>query len=135
MVLYGGHIVAAGTALTDDGRRAFGAVSADNGSTWEFSWLPADRSSAVQDLAATAEGVVAVGWHGVPGAGDSVAWTSENGLNWQRHAPSQGSLDGDGAQWLGAVAVSGGQVVALGRSTTYSADHLTLWRSTLTSSR
>ncbi|AWS46678.1 hypothetical protein DKM19_40680 [Streptosporangium sp. 'caverna'] len=136
VVLYGGHIVAAGTALTEEGRRAFGAVSADNGSTWEFSWLPADRSSAVQDLAATAEGVVAVGWHGVPGAGDSVAWTSENGLNWQRHAPSQGSLDGDGSQWLGAVAVSsGGQVVALGRSTTYSADHLTLWRSTLTSSR
>ena len=90
VVLYGGHIVAAGTALTEDGRRAFGAASADNGSTWEFSlWLPADGSSAVQDLAATAEGVVAVGWHGVPGAGDSVAWTSEDGLNWQRHAPAR----------------------------------------------
>jgi hypothetical protein len=135
VVLHGGHIVAAGTALTEDGRRAFGAVSDDNGSTWAFSWLPADRSSAVQDLAATAEGVVAVGWHGVPGAGDGVAWTSEDGLTWQRHAPSQGSLDGDGAQWLGAVAVSDAQVVALGRSTTYNADHLTLWRSTLTSSR
>ncbi|MFF5206836.1 hypothetical protein [Streptosporangium sp. NPDC000396] len=135
VVLYGGHIVVAGTAQTENGRRAFGAVSDDNGSTWEFSWFPADQASAVQDLAAAEEGVVAVGWHGVPGEGDSVAWTSENGLTWQRHAPTQGSLGGDGAQWLGAVAVSGGQVVALGRSTTYNADHLTLWRSTLTSAR
>ncbi len=135
VVLYGGYVVAAGTARTEDGTKAFGAVSDDNGASWEFSWFPADRASAVQDLAATPEGVVAVGWHGVPGAGDSAAWTSEDGLKWQRHTPSQGGLDGDGAQWLGAVAVSGGQVVALGRSTTYSADHLTLWRSTLTSSR
>ncbi|GAA2889839.1 hypothetical protein GCM10010517_53990 [Streptosporangium fragile] len=135
VVLYGGHIVAAGTAVTEEGRRAFGAISADNGATWEFSWFPADEASAVQDLAAVPEGVVAVGWHGAPGEGDSVAWTSEDGLTWQRHAPGQDALEGDGAQWLGAVAVSGTQVVALGRSTTYSADHLTLWRSTLTSSR
>ncbi|GAA4230037.1 hypothetical protein GCM10023075_38840 [Streptosporangium album] len=131
-VLYGGHIVAAGTAQTGDGLRAFSAVSDDNGSTWEFSWFPADGAAAVQDLAATAEGVVAVGWQGRPGEGDSVAWTSEDGLSWQPHTPAQG---GDGAQWLGAVAISGGQVVALGRSTTYSADHLTLWRSTLTAAR
>ncbi|MFF5247499.1 hypothetical protein ACFY3V_24700 [Streptosporangium sp. NPDC000095] len=135
VVLYGGYVVAAGTAQTEEGRKAFGAVSDDNGASWEFSWFPTDRASAVQDLAATPEGVVAVGWHGVAGAGDSAAWTSEDGLNWQRHTPSQGSLDGEGTQWLGAVAVSGAQVVALGRSTTYSADHLTLWRSTLTSSR
>ncbi|MFJ2028951.1 hypothetical protein [Streptosporangium sp. NPDC087985] len=135
VVLHGGHIVAAGTAQTGDGLRAFGAVSADNGSTWEFSWFPADGAAAVQDLAATTEGVVAVGWQGLPGEGDSVAWTSEDGRAWQPHTPTQGSLGGDGAQWLGAVAVSGGQVVALGRSTTYNADHLTLWRSTLTTAR
>lgn len=132
VVLHGGTVVATGTARTDDGQRAFGAVSDDNGSTWEFSWLPADRAAAVHDLAATAEGVVAVGWQGVPGEGDSVAWTSEDGLTWQRHTPTQGSLGGEGTQWLGAVAVFGGRVVALGRSTTYDADHLTLWRSTLT---
>ncbi|MDP9865188.1 MULTISPECIES: hypothetical protein [Streptosporangium] len=135
VVLYGGHIVAAGTARTGDGLRAFGAVSADNGSTWEFSWFPAEEAAAVQDLAATEAGVVAVGWQGLPGEGDSVAWTSEDGLGWQRHAPTQGSLAGDGAQRLGAVAVSGDQVVALGRSTTYNADHLTLWRSTLAAAR
>ncbi|ACZ91046.1 hypothetical protein [Streptosporangium roseum] len=135
VVLHGGHVVAAGTARTGDGLRAFGAVSADNGTTWEFTWLPADQAAAVQDLAATEEGVVAVGWQGPPGEGDSVAWTSEDGLDWQRHTPTQGSLSGDGAQWLGAVAVAGGQVVALGRSTTYDADHLTLWRSTLTPAR
>ncbi|MFD8560011.1 hypothetical protein ACFV1N_22260 [Streptosporangium canum] len=135
VVLHGGHVVAAGTARTGDGLRAFGAVSADNGTTWEFSWLPADQAAAVQDLAATEEGVVAVGWQGLPGEGDSVAWTSEDGLDWQRHTPTQDSLGGDGAQWLGAVAVAGGQVVALGRSTTYDADHLTLWRSTLTAAR
>lgn len=132
VVLYGGHIVAAGTAQTGDGLRAFGAVSDDNGLTWEFSWIPAEGTAAVQDLAATAEGVVAVGWQGRPGEGDSVAWTSEDGLSWQPHTPAQG---GDGAQRLGAVAISGGQVVALGRSTTYNADHLTLWRSTLTAAR
>ncbi|MBB2913524.1 hypothetical protein FHS43_004828 [Streptosporangium becharense] len=135
VVLHGGHIVAAGTAVTEDGRRAFGAVSADNGTTWEFSWLPADEAAAVQDLAAAPEGVVAVGWHGVPGEGDGVAWTSADGLDWQRNDSDQDILQGEGAQWLGAVAVSGTRVVALGRSTTYSADHLTLWRSALTSSR
>ncbi|WP_271222791.1 hypothetical protein [Streptosporangium carneum] len=135
VVLHGTTIVAAGTARTGEGQRAFGAVSDDNGTSWVFSWLPAEQASAVQDLAATAEGVVAVGWQGVPGEGDSVAWTSEDGLNWQRHTPTEGSLGGEGAQRLGAVAVSGDQVLALGRSTTYNSDHLTLWRSTLTASR
>ncbi|MEV7011884.1 hypothetical protein [Streptosporangium sp. NPDC051022] len=135
VVQHGTTIVAAGTATTGDGLRAFGAVSGDNGSSWEFSWLPADQAAAVYDLAATAEGVVAVGWQGTPGEGDSVAWTSEDGLKWQPHAPTQGNLSGDGAQWLGAVTVSGDRVVALGRSTTYDSDHLTLWRSTLTASR
>ncbi|GAA3028136.1 hypothetical protein GCM10017559_63070 [Streptosporangium longisporum] len=138
VVLFGGYVVVGGTARTEDGVRAFGAVSTDNGMNWEFSWLPADRASAVHDLAATPEGVIAVGWQGVPGSGDSVAWISEDGLTWKRHTPGRGGpdgLDGDGAQWLGAVAVSGEQVLALGRSTTYSADHLILWRSTLTSAR
>lgn len=44
-------------------------------------------------------------------------------------------LAGQGMQWLTAVAVSGTEVVALGRSTTYNADHLILWSSNLTSSR
>ncbi|MEU4831455.1 hypothetical protein [Streptosporangium sp. NPDC023615] len=138
VVLFGGYVVVGGTARTDDGVRAFGAVSTDNGMSWEFSWLPADQASAVHDLAATPDGVIAVGWQGVPGSGDSVAWISEDGLTWQRHTPGRGGgdgLDGDGAQWLGAVAVSGDRVLALGRSTTYSADHLILWRSTLTSAR
>lgn len=133
VVLHGGTVVAVGTATTGDGQRAFGAVSDDNGSTWEFSWLPADRAAAVRDLAATAAGVVAVGWQGAAGERDSMAWTSEDGMDWQPHPPTQDSLDGEGAQWLGAVAISGGKVVALGRSTTYRTDHLTLWRSTLTS--
>ncbi|GHE35650.1 hypothetical protein GCM10017673_43100 [Streptosporangium violaceochromogenes] len=133
VVLHGGTVVAAGTATTGDGQRAFAAVSDDNGSTWEFTWLPADRAAAVQDLAATAAGVVAVGWQGAPGERDGMAWTSEDGREWQPHTPAQDSLDGEGAQWLGAVAISGGEVVALGRSTTYRTDHLTLWRSTLSS--
>ncbi|GIH77416.1 hypothetical protein [Planobispora longispora] len=135
VVTYGGQVVAVGTAETAQGRRAFGAVSRDNGATWRTAWLPADRAAAVLDLAATPDGVVAVGWHGVQGEGDSSAWTSEDGLSWQRHEPAEGRLAGEGAQWLGAVAVSGDQVVALGRSTTYDADHLTLWRSTLAAER
>jgi hypothetical protein len=77
---------------------------------------------------ASAEGVVAVGWHGRAGEGDSAAWTSGDGVDWQRQSLSQSGLGGDGAQWLGAVSISGGDIVAVGRSTTYSADHLILWR-------
>ncbi|MFF4992164.1 hypothetical protein ACFY19_33635 [Streptosporangium saharense] len=135
VVQHGTTIVAAGTAVTGEGQRAFGAVSEDNGISWEFAWLPAEGAAAILDMAATADGVVAVGWQGTPGEGDSVAWTSEDGLKWQPHAQTEDGLAGEGAQRLGAVTVSGGQVVALGRSTTYDSDHLTLWRSTLTASR
>ncbi|MFB9894768.1 hypothetical protein [Planobispora takensis] len=135
VVTYGGQAVVAGVARTPDGERAFTAISRDNGTTWRTVWLPAEGAAAVQDLAAVEHGVVAVGWQGTPGEGDSVVWTSGDGLSWQRHAPTQGQLAGDGAQGFGAVAVSGDQVVALGRSTTYDADHLTLWRSTLDGGR
>ncbi|MFF0306636.1 hypothetical protein ACFYSC_04370 [Streptosporangium sp. NPDC004379] len=135
VVLHGGSIVATGSARTDQGDRPFGAVSADNGTTWRVSWLPAGRAAAVQDLAATDDGVVAVGWDGVPGDGDSAVWTSEDGATWLRHDPEQGNQSGEGAQWLGAVAIAGDRVVALGRSTTYDADHLTVWRSTLAPER
>ncbi|MEV0823292.1 hypothetical protein [Nonomuraea rubra] len=132
---YQGKLVAIGTALTDGARRAFAAVSEDEGRTWETAWLPADRAAAVYDLAAAQEGLVAVGWHGVPGEGDSAAWTSQDGLSWNRMALTQDRLAGQGTQWLSAVAVDGAEVVALGRSTTYSADHLILWTSSLTSNR
>ncbi|MGN9840918.1 hypothetical protein ACTMTI_22620 [Nonomuraea sp. H19] len=132
---YQDKLVAIGTALTGGSRRAFAAVSADDGATWETAWLPADQAAAVYDLAAAPEGLVAVGWHGVPGEGDSAAWTSQDGLSWNRVAPAKDRLAGQGMQWLTAVAVSGAEVVALGRSTTYNADHLILWTSSLTSSR
>ncbi|MCG5216664.1 hypothetical protein [Streptosporangium sp. KLBMP 9127] len=121
-------IFAVGDARLDGGRRPFAAVSADNGVTWEYGWLPAEQAAAVEDLAASADGIVAVGWHGGGGEGDSATWTSENGVDWQRQGLNQAGLAGLGAQWLRAVAISGGDVVAVGRSTTYSADHLTLWR-------
>jgi hypothetical protein len=132
---YQGKLVAIGTALTNGARRAFAAVSDDGGESWETAWLPADRAAAVYDLAAAREGLVAVGWHGVPGEGDSAAWTSQDGLSWNRMALTKDRLAGQGTQWLSAVAVDGAEVVALGRSTTYSADHLILWTSSLTSSR
>ncbi|MCF6467496.1 hypothetical protein FAF44_03580 [Nonomuraea sp. MG754425] len=132
---YQGKLVAIGTALTNGGRRAFAAVSDDDGRTWRTDWLPADQAAAVYDLAAAAEGLVAVGWHGAPGEGDSSAWTSQDGLSWTRMALTKDRLAGQGAQWLSAVAVDGPEVVALGRSTTYDADHLILWTSSLTSNR
>ncbi|WP_327588893.1 hypothetical protein OHA25_19075 [Nonomuraea sp. NBC_00507] len=132
---YQGKLVAIGTALTGGSRRAFAAVSDDEGASWQTAWLPADQAAAVHDLAATEEGLVAVGWHGVPGEGDSAAWTSQDGLSWNRMALTRDRLAGQGMQWLTAVAVSGTEVVALGRSTTYNADHLILWSSNLTSSR
>ncbi|MGW2147779.1 hypothetical protein ACWCOT_26010 [Nonomuraea bangladeshensis] len=135
IVEHQGRLVAMGTAITGGSRRAFAAVSADDGESWETSWLPAEQAAAVYDLAAAAEGLVAVGWHGAPGEGDSAAWTSQDGLNWNRMALTKDRLAGPGMQWLTAVAVSGSEVVALGRSTTYDADHLILWTSSLTSSR
>ncbi|MEV4221648.1 hypothetical protein [Nonomuraea sp. NPDC049725] len=133
---YQDRLVAIGAAVTDEGaRRAFSAVSEDDGATWRTAWLPAERAAAVYDLAAAGPGLVAVGWHGTPGDGDSAAWTSEDGIGWSRLDLTEDSLAGPGAQWLTAVTVAGEEVVALGRSTTYSDDHLILWTSTLTSSR
>ncbi|MEV1176521.1 hypothetical protein, partial [Nonomuraea sp. NPDC049784] len=132
---YQDKLVAIGTAVTGGSRRAFAAVSDDDGASWQTAWLPAEQAAAVYDLASAEEGLVAVGWHGVPGEGDSAAWTSQDGLSWNRMALTKDRLAGQGAQWLSAVAVSGSEVVALGRSTTYNADHLILWISSLTSNR
>lgn len=130
-VAFGPRVIAAGAARTDSGWRAFAAVSEDGGVSWEYVWLPTEDAAAVHDLAATAEGLVAVGWHGRSADSDSAVWTSEDGFEWQRQEPTQATMSGPGAQWLGAVAISGGDVVAVGRSTTYRTDHLTLWRTTL----
>ncbi|MET9336951.1 hypothetical protein [Nonomuraea sp. NPDC003804] len=132
---YGERVVAIGTAQVSGSRKAFAAVSDDEGATWDYAWLPAERAAAVHDLAAAPQGLVAVGWHGVPGSGDSAAWTSEDGLAWHRQDLTRDRLGGEGTQWLGAVTVSGSNVVALGRSTTYNSDHLVLWTSTLSSDR
>ncbi|GII93072.1 hypothetical protein [Sinosporangium siamense] len=123
-----GRIVAIGTAQVQGVRRTFSAASGDNGSTWEYAWIPADEASAVQDVAGAPDGFVAVGWHGAAGDGDSAAWISEDGLAWQRQMPEGDGLAGAGTQYLGAVVESEGEVIALGRSTTYSADHLLVWR-------
>jgi hypothetical protein len=129
-------VLAVGTAVTDQGSRPFAALSADDGKTWEYSWLPADESATVLDVTTADSGLIAVGSHGAPGSGDSAAWVSEDGRTWQRHTLSDAGLSdagliGDGTQWLGTVAALGDRVVAIGRSTTYTADHLTLWRTTV----
>ncbi|MFI6927844.1 hypothetical protein ACIBIZ_48500 [Nonomuraea spiralis] len=132
---YHDKLVAIGTAMTNGSRRAFSAVSDDDGETWTTAWLPADQAAAVHDLAAADQGLVAVGWHGTPGEGDSAAWVSQDGLSWTRMALTKDRLSGLGTQALTAVAVSGTEVVALGRSTTYDTDHLILWTSSLTENR
>ncbi|MGN9784836.1 hypothetical protein ACTMTF_25615 [Nonomuraea sp. ZG12] len=130
------RLVAIGTAQpSTGGRRAFSAVSEDDGVTWTTAWLPAERAAEVYDLAAAEQGLVAVGRHGEPGEGDSAAWISRDGSAWSRLDLAQDRLGGPGGQWLTAVTVAGEEVVALGRSTTYSDDHLILWTSTLTASR
>ncbi|GAA0950246.1 hypothetical protein GCM10009560_69420 [Nonomuraea longicatena] len=131
VVAHRGGLVATGAAQVDGERRPFAAYSADGGENWEYSWLPADEAAAVHDLAAGKGGLVAVGWHGVPGTGDSAAWVSPDGRAWNRQDPDLTRLSGDGMQWLAAVSVKGAEVAALGRSTTYASDHLTLWSSKL----
>ncbi|WP_203883585.1 hypothetical protein [Planotetraspora kaengkrachanensis] len=132
VVATGSGVVAIGTAVTDEGVRPFSVVSADNGAHWEYGTLPADETAVVLDLVAAGGGLVAVGSHGPAGEGDSAAWISEDGLAWTRQALTQDGLGGAGTQWLGAVAVSGTRVLAIGRSTGYADDHLTIWRSSLT---
>jgi hypothetical protein len=132
VVATGSGVVAVGTAVTEEGIRPFSAVSTDNGAHWEYGRLPADETAVVLDLVAANGGLVAVGSHGPAGEGDSAAWISEDGLAWTRQALTQDGLGGAGTQWLGAVAVSGSRVLAIGRSTGYADDHLTIWRSSLT---
>lgn len=125
-----GGLVAVGTAVTAEGRRPFAARSTDDGRTWTYTWLPAETSATVLDLAAAGSALVAVGSYGAPG--DAAAWISADGRRW-RHRPLRGEgLAGEGGQWLGTVAALGDRVVALGRSATYTDDHLTLWRTTVT---
>ncbi|MDA0638436.1 hypothetical protein OUY22_33945 [Nonomuraea sp. MCN248] len=136
VVAYQDKLVVIGAAQTSSGAsRAFSAVSEDDGETWETSWLPAEQAAGVHDLAAAEQGLVAVGWHGAQGEGDSAAWISQDGLSWSRLDLKEDRLAGPGAQWLAAVTISGAEVVALGRSTTYSDDHLILWTSSLTAGR
>ncbi|MBB6344882.1 hypothetical protein FHU36_001391 [Nonomuraea muscovyensis] len=135
VVAHQDRIVAIGAARSQGSRRVFSAVSEDGGATWRTSWLPADRAAAVYDLAAAGQGLVAVGWHGTSGDGDSAAWLSRDGTTWDRTDLTEDRLAGPGMQWLAAVTVAGSEVVALGRSTTYSADHLILWTSTLSAGR
>ncbi|MBP2707643.1 hypothetical protein JOL79_28060 [Microbispora sp. RL4-1S] len=127
-------VVAVGTAVTKHGVRPFSALSTDDGAHWEFGYLPAEQAAVVLDVTATGQGdgVVAVGSHGDGGEGDSAAWVSGDGVDWARQTLTQDGLGGPGAQYLAAVAVSGSRVVAIGRSTGYADDHLTIWRSTVT---
>ncbi|WP_329086483.1 MULTISPECIES: hypothetical protein [unclassified Streptosporangium] len=81
----------------------------------------------VQAVIGADSGLIAVGSAGAPGSEDSAAWLSRDGREWQPQTLPDG-LGGQGIQRLHAVAASGKQFVALGRSTTYSSDHLTLWR-------
>ncbi|MET8002366.1 hypothetical protein [Nonomuraea glycinis] len=130
------RLVAIGTAqASTGGRRPFSAVSEDDGVTWATAWLPAEKAAEVYDLAAAEQGLVAVGRHGRAGEDDSAAWISPDGSAWSRLDLTEDRLGGPGSQWLTAVTVAGEEVVALGRSTTYSDDHLILWTSTLTASR
>ncbi|WP_424536178.1 hypothetical protein ACOZ38_40515 [Sphaerisporangium viridialbum] len=123
------EVVAVGSATNDKGvDQPFAAVSGDDGVTWQYSWLPADDAATVLDMTSSDSGLVAVGSYGPPATADSTVWTSPDGRDWQRHTLTGDGMAGDGAQWLGAIAVIEDRVVALGRSTTYTSDHLTLWR-------
>ncbi|WP_248963700.1 WD40/YVTN/BNR-like repeat-containing protein [Sphaerisporangium perillae] len=129
VVLRDQELVAVGGATNEKGvEQPFAAVSSDDGVTWHYSWLPAEEAAAVLDVTTSDSGLVAVGSYGPPATGDSAVWTSPDGRDWQRHTLTGDGMTGEGAQWLGAIAVIGDRVVAVGRSTTYTSDHLTLWR-------
>jgi hypothetical protein len=133
----GRTIVAVGTVVTTTGQRLpFAATSADGGTTWTESALPAPEGHAsVTALTATAAGAatgtgfVATGTFGsTPGHQDVVVWTSASGTAWKAVTPAGQGLAGSGIQAITGLTVSGPTLSGVGFTATPGGEQPILWQ-------
>jgi hypothetical protein len=128
----GRTIVAVGTAVTTTGQQLpFAATSADGGTTWTESALPAPEGRAsVTALTATGTGFVATGTFGsTPGHQDVVVWTSASGTAWKATTPAGQGLAGPGIQAITGLTVSGPTLSGVGFTATPGGEQPVLWQS------
>jgi hypothetical protein len=128
----GRTVVAAGAALTRDGRTLpFAAVSSDGGATWAQSTLPVPSGqAAVTALAATGKGFTATGtFGGTQGHQDVVVWTSATGSGWRAATPGGEGLAGPGVQAITALTVAGSTLTGVGFTASPTAEQPTFWQS------
>jgi hypothetical protein len=107
----------------------FVATSADGGRTWQTQALPGGAAGGtVTAVTATPRGYVIAGTTGNPGGRDVALWSSADGRAWKA-VPARGAgLDGPGDQRLTTLAVTGGELVAVGMTGDHRGDTPTFWR-------
>ena len=138
------RVAAAGTELTAAGQRLpFAAVSADGGSTWTETILPAHRAAAasaantggraVTALAAAGGGFTATGTYGGPGDQDVMLWTmpagAAPGTTWTAAAPEGTGLAGPGTHAITALTQAGSTLTGIGFTATLAGEQPTIWQS------
>jgi hypothetical protein len=133
VVAKGDVLVAAGTAGTASGQRAFAFRSADGGKTWQETALPdaAGQSSGaalVNAATATPGGFVISGAAGRPGETDVVLWTSRDGRSWTLDRPTGTGLSAPGDQWIAGLTALGGDLLAVGFTASHQGEQPILWR-------
>jgi hypothetical protein len=117
-------------AATDSGVVAVGATDAaagpdaapwisPDGLTWtrvpgNLFAFTGESAQVMTAVVATEGGFVAAGLDWSGGDQDAAAWTSPDGLTWTRSEDDESVFGGDDHQWMGAVVVSDGGVVAIG---------------------
>jgi hypothetical protein len=117
----GPGLVAVGAAAAEDPTEGLDAAIwvSDDGSAWERVTAPSFGGAgdqAIQDVAASGTGAIAVGHEFFTDTGDfdAVVWESADGVSWDRVADPVFA----GAEWqiLQAVASASGQIIATGIS-------------------
>jgi hypothetical protein len=133
----GGTVAAAGTAVTAAGRQLpFAAVSADGGTTWTETVLPAPSgkapATAVTALAAAGGGFTATGTYGSPGNEDVVVWMlargAAPGTTWTAAAPEGTGLAAPGTQAITALTANGSALTGAGFAATQAREEPTIWQ-------
>jgi hypothetical protein len=129
VAIQGRRITALGMQARPSGPVPFAAVSANGGSTWRETALPAPGSSAgVTALVAVGGGFLATGTLGAGGTQDVIVWWSGNGLTWHTVRPVGKRPGGPGAQQITGLSVSGNVLTGVGYAATGTGQHPVLWQ-------
>lgn len=126
----GSALVAAGTASTPSGTRAFAFVSGDGGRSWQPAPLAAGgpANTAVTAVTRTPRGFVVAGTAGRSGASDVMLWSSGDGHAWRTSRPEGTGLSGKGAQQLNGLTAIGADLLGVGVTSDHTGEQPTLWR-------